>query len=150
MLKDLGQKEMSCTALLSKLPYKPAEGLAPHPSSIATPTLHSLLSVSLLHPRGLGLSVAPPAQPSCLGKCTGIPVPGGAWASQGLGRSSWGFGQDGRESTELGRANILPATHHTWRNGETPPRQLCRGLQGRVVLKEHQISPSSSSLQVWQ
>lgn len=67
----------------------------------------------------LRLSVAPPAQPCCIGKFTEIPVvPSLGFSGAGTKALGWWdktygfFGQDERESTELGK---LPTIHYKLR-----------------------------------
>lgn len=107
--------------------------LFPHkPSTLCFP-------VSLLHTRGAhqrcsGSQWHPPAQPSCLGKFTEIPIPGGARASEGLGQSPWAggtkllgvLGKMGGKALSWGEQ--MSSQPHTT-NGEIPPQQRCRWLQ---------------------
>lgn len=139
-----------CPALLcsANSPTNQQRGLAPHPSSISTPILHSLLSCLPAAPQRCSGSQwhpqhSPPALGNALGSLSlGEPGPLRAW-DKALGV----LGKMGGKALSWGEQTS--SQPHTT-DGETPPWHFCRGSQGRVVLKEHEISPSSSSLQVWQ
>lgn len=140
---------MPCTALLSKLHYKT------HPSCISTQTLHSLLSsLPAAHRGAWALSGIPQHSPPALGHSQrslslGEPGPLRGW-DKALGwwdKAHGVLGKVGGKALSWGR-QTSSQPHST--TGEIPPWQRCRRLQDRVVLKEHEISASSSSLQVWQ
>lgn len=121
----------------------------PHkPSTLCFP-------VSLLHRRGAwALSGIPQHSPLALGNpqrslSLGEPGPLRGW-DKALGwwdKAHGVLGKMGGKALSWGRQTS--SQPHTT-TGEIPPWRRCRRLQDRVVLKEHEISPSSSSLQVWQ